>query len=361
MNTPHYKIYASPNLSIIGHNSTINVTGDILIPSAIIKPDVEHNLSTLPMNDIKYTSEKSFLNYSSWDLSSKITATFGDDVHLDLLGIHALMEGGVDITKHPGQTFLANGHILVSKGTYTHYGHTLTVEPESSLIFTNTPIISPTINIRASNTIQAYSTPGGAQTNSNFVTVGIQLTGLITKPDISLYSIPNTLSQTTILSYLILGNSGLSETNNSDSSNDSLNNLITALNAMRVGESALSSYGGFTNQINKALGLSELGVEQHQTLDAIGNELDDQTTLVVGRYITSNLYFRYKYQYNNDTSDYIELFNDYDNIYQLNYKLNDHWSIEATQSSGKDTNQSIDNKDDNSAYGIDLLYQFSID
>ena len=88
-----------------------------------------------------------------------------------------------------------------------------------------------------------------------------------------------------------------------------------------------------SNNIEKTLGLNELGVETSSTVDAVGNEIAQQDYFVLGKFIAPKLYLRYS-QGLMDSND----------ILQFKYFITPQWIIQ-TQA------DSLDNSN-----GIDILY-----
>ncbi len=318
MNTPEYIIYASPNLTatIQGHN--VDLKGKVDIPKGVIQPFNFVGMTTLPSDQIVYTAGEPVTSQSTWNVSANVNVTLGKDVTVNTSGFNATVTGGATIIGHPKKMTLANGRVNVVKGTYSAYGRTLTITPNSYIQFINSPINNPNFNVRATKTIQVSQSLGGAQQiNLNNIVVGVELRGSFRHPKISFFSVPENLSQADILSYLVLGYSA--ET--TSGSNISL--LLEAANTLGGKGTGI---GGALSQIKQGLGLEELGIENETIMDAIGAPIDQQSAFVIGKRLTKNIYIRYSLGLGQGPFAPV-------NIFQLRYTLNRHWSIQTDSSS----------------------------
>ena len=167
------------------------------------------------------------------------------------------------------------------------------------------------------------------QLGTNEITVGMNIAGTSDSPQITLFSSAGNLSQADMLSFLLLGtsSSGISPTN--------MNLLLQALNTLPLTRRGAGSVEGITNQVKQGLGLSELGVESEPTFGPTGEVIPTATPtsyFVVGKRITSKIYFRYKYD------PFTSM-----NLFQLNYLLSTNWSLQLET-------------DGSTQSGIDLLY-----
>jgi translocation and assembly module TamB len=217
-------------------------------------------------------------------VSGKVAIRFGDDISINGFGLTSKLSGGIDWTKKRGSALgRANGAIRIDEGVFKAYGQHLTIE-DGRLLFAG-PVDNPGLNLRAVRP----DLP---------VKAGVNVTGTVRAPKISLFSEPPQSDGNT-LSYIVTGHA-LDEASGSDAS------LLTqAALSLGAEESA-----AVTNQISNALGLDELSV-------AAGDTARD-TSLVAGKRLTPKLSVR---------TD----FNPFDQLWSffLNYKLTQRWSVEA--------------------------------
>ena len=319
MNTPEYLIYASPKLKFHILGKVINMQGEVTIPKGLIQPHDFTNVTSLPPGQIVYIGQSSTKDDQSWQISAKLTIILGKDVTVKTSGLQAQVTGQTTLTGSPKHPTLAKGRINITKGEYTAYGKTLLIKPGSFIQFVNSPVSNPNLNIRATKRIPIGSVATGQQFDVNDIIVGILVTGNFHRPKIRLFSIPATLSQADILSYLILGYA----TNIHSKSNIDL--LLEAASALQLGGSG-GGIGGVLSQIKQGLGLTELGVESKTMTDAAGTPIDKQTAFVIGKQLTQRIYIRYSRELGQ--SAFLPV-----NMFQLRYALGKNWVVQTNSSS----------------------------
>lgn len=317
MNTPEYIIYASPQFKVLIQGNNIDLTGKVDIPKGIIQPLTFTNVTTLPTEQVVYTAGEPSVGKSHWNISAHVEVSLGKEITVNTHGFNAIITGKATITGMPKKTTLARGRIDIIKGSYSAYGKKLTISPGSYIQFINSPVSNPIFDVRATKLIQLSSSLAIQQFGLNDIIVGIQLRGSLQHPDISFFSIPATLSQADILSYLLLGYSS----ENAKGSNLGL--IATAASAMG-GKGA--GTGGALSEIKQGLGLSELGVESQTLIDAIGTPIDEQNAFVIGKRLTKKIYIRYSLGLGQGAFAPV-------NIFQLRYTLNRQWAIQTDSSS----------------------------
>ncbi len=144
----------------------------------------------------------------------------------------------------------------------------------------------------------------------------VNLRGSFRHPKFSFFSIPTTLSQADILSYLVLGYA---------SENTSSNNLAILLDVAGGLGGKGTGIGGAISEIKQGLGLTELGVESKQVINAVDQPINQQTSFVIGKQLTKNIYIRYSIGLGQGPFSPV-------NIFQLQYKINRHWTIQTDSS-----------------------------
>lgn len=318
MNTDQYIIYATTNLIAKIKNNAVFLTGKINIPKAVISPNDFHSTITLPDNDIVYTNKERVKSEPFWQIHMNVTATVGDDVRLHAFGVHAQLGGKMNLTQNPDHELFGTGAITVRHGKYSVYGQTLTIEPNSSLIFTDSLLNNPGLNLKATKTIRTINSMnsiGVSDFSQRKIIVGIEMHGTIKEPKIAFFSNRSSLSQSDILSYLLLGYSNESNTpGNTDL-------LLRGLAAINISSQGLMGKENIASQIQSGLGLSEMGVESETTSEVLGNPLNRQSAFVVGKHLTKKLYVRYS----------IGLLDPVD-VFEIRYLLNDNWFLQGDSS-----------------------------
>jgi translocation and assembly module TamB len=184
--------------------------------------------------------------------------------------------------------------------------------PSGSLSFANSPINNPNVNLHVSRTINQSASQTFRNNANEKLTVGLNITGYLNNLKIDFFSSPIDLSQDKILSYLLLGQTL------SGSTGANLPALINAINSMGGDSSTLGGITNIQNTMRQKIGLTEMGVEAQDTIDSLGNTIDHQTAVVLGKYILPNIYVRY----NIGLLDPV-------NTWQIRYILNHRWSIQS--------------------------------
>jgi translocation and assembly module TamB len=261
-------------------------------------------------------------NNSDWKVfmdTNLIIGNTGNGLVLDTLGIKGRLTGELTATKKPNQPILTTGQLRLAKipqPTYNFRGKTLQIS-NATLTYNNLPIGQPNINVDAFLIIpQAISNTGGNGIKSN-LTVGIQLSGNLDNPTINFYSSPITLSQSDILSYIVFGQPAA--------------NSGSALSLLMAAIKGSGSTGKLQGGLQKSLGLGELGIESQNTVDPLGNTINHNNAVVLGKALSRKLYLRY-------SIGIIDPVNTLEVIYEINHK----WSVQTSRSS--------------LGSGIDLLY-----
>jgi translocation and assembly module TamB len=191
-----------------------------------------------------------------YDMSAVVQVDLGRHVHVTGYGLDAKLGGQLTLRATPGRPLAAFGSIEVREGTYSAYGQTLTLVKGGAVNFSG-PIDSPGLNL-------------SAQRDGLPVTVGVQVTGSLRAPIVTLTSTP-TMPDSEILSWLVLGQ------DLTTASPDNLALLQTAASALLA-----SGQGApITSRVASALGLDQL---------SFGGQGGLQNSIVtLGKRLTSKL------------------------------------------------------------------------
>jgi len=298
-NLPEVRATASPDLSLSMQKKRIDIKGTVKIPKAMIL------LEELPEHAVTVSEDARIISDTTKDtvkprplpVYANIQLQLGDDVSLDGKGLRVRLGGRLAIRETPGKPLQAKGKIKIIEGSYTAYGQDLSLE-QGSIIF-NGPISQPGLDLKAQRKIDD-------------ITVGLLIRGTLQNPQSEIFSTP-AMPQSDAIAYLLTGKP-LRSTGSAGGT------LITgALTKLGVKGSA-----GLVEEIRNTTGLSTLEIET-------GSDTS-QTALLIGKYLTPQLYVQYVKR----------LFLESDSI-QLRYDINKNLQLEAESGTSQ---------------GIDLIYQF---
>jgi hypothetical protein len=333
INTMKYHITLSPKLHIEVVNNTINTTGSIYLNKARLSDNFDHKSIQAPYADIVFKNKK----LTKYIFNNNINIKLSKDIYINTFGLSGLITGDLNITSRNSTPTIASGSLKLIKGTYKAYGVNLKAKKNSALIFNHSTLTNPTLSLSAFKTIT--TTSGLSNASPSTILIGVNVRGELHSPKISLFSIPSTLSQTDMLSYLLLGYS-LENSNSED--NRSNNNLFYALQLAGTGLGG-ESFSGINTLLKKNLGIDYLGLETPEDTDALGNTVfrSSESNLAISKYINKNLLIKYS-QYNNTL------------LAKLN--LSKKFYLQVSNSSSSILNPYSSNM----AMGIDLFYNDDI-
>ena len=279
---PEAQVTISPDLQISMVERTLDITGKLHLPFAKLQPKDISSTARVSNDTVIIGSEQA--PEEKWQVTTRVNLTLGEQVSFIGFGFEGSLGGGLEVVDVPGQLSLGNGEILIREGRYRAYGQRLEIK-DGRLLFAGSPLDNPGLDLRATREVDD-------------VTVGLQVRGRLQKPELELFSNPS-LSQTEMLSYLLLGRP-LDNTSGSDGE------------MMARAALALGIAGGDTiaRQLGDRFGLDEVRVES--------SDGGDQASLVVGRYLSPDLYVSYGV-------GLIESIN----TLNLRYRMTERWQIEA--------------------------------
>lgn len=327
MNTPSYKIYASPNLTIqkkLANQYLIN--GSIEIPTADINsPEMGASSESLS-DDVQFVKNKS--STPSGVFSGDINLLLGNAISINMKGLTGKLSGGLHIHLNSATTTTATGTLEMQKGSYDAYGQTLNIKT-AKIIYTDSPINNPGIAVTAAKTILVAATASNSSLGQNFslptsysagrnVTVGINVGGTLQHYTVTLFSDPSIYSQSDILSLILTGQTA------DKLSGNNAQLLLKAASAFNLGGNTV---GNITEQLQQFFGLDELGIGSQNYL--VNGAPTQATSLTVGKRLTSRLSISYSIGLLNPVS-----------ILLAKYSLTKNWSIQSNASS-QDTGADI--------------------
>ncbi|HVW70974.1 MAG TPA: translocation/assembly module TamB domain-containing protein [Steroidobacteraceae bacterium] len=294
VDVPEAQIEASPDLEFRVDGRKIDVTGSVSVPLAKIEPK---DLT----GAVRASSDEVILGTAAEDPAKRfevvtnITLTLGDHVSIQTSGLTGRLTGSITVRSGNDAVTRATGELSVEEGKYVAYAHNLDIQ-RGRLIFTGGPVDDPGIDIRA---IRKFPD----------VTAGVNVRGTLLQPRLSFFSEPS-LAQAEIVSLLLSGSLSTTPTRPSGA----------ASNAALVQGGAM-----LAQELGQHVGIQQVGVES----DLLTND----TSLVLGRYLSPRLYVSYGISLTEQL-----------NTLKLRYSLGDHWVIrtEVGQARGADLVYSID-------------------
>ena len=307
----------SPDLNFVLDGRDLNVNGTVTVPHALLKPrDLSSSAQVSP--DQVLVGEEGGPPAEPWHLRSKLEVVLGDDVYFDGFGLTGNITGSVTANSEPGHPTTGSGELNVKNGYYApQFLHNafyqrlysalqqkLSIE-YGRLLFTGGPITDPALDMRA---VRANAHPEVVQFGQVEQKVGVQVRGLLTAPDISLWADPP-LPQSQLVSYLITGRPNSLE--GGGAYNNGTPGVVTA-----------SSLSGTSAQSNQDVSL-HLGGSNPLALDVSYQSIQTANgTLTngvfIGKELASNLYVRY-----GQASDQTY------NVLQIIYRISTQWMVQA--------------------------------
>ena len=259
-NIPEAYVLIDSKLKLRVQGNNMNIDGDITVPRASFKP---HTLpqGTVPVSPdiVIIHAEKQTEKPTRWLITSHLRVQLSDQVDFNGFGIRGKLRGMVMLNAEPGQLVMAQGEISIVDGVYRMSGQDLMIR-RGRMIFSNTFIDDPALDVEAVRNIEN-------------VTAGVRLKGTLKQPQLSIFSEPG-MPETQALSYLILGHSS---SQNTTAEGNSISNTATALGFV-AGDYLEKGIGG-------RLGLDELRLDV--------NETTQNTSLMLGKYLSPHLIVRY--------------------------------------------------------------------
>jgi translocation and assembly module TamB len=331
--TNNYIVNISPALTIALTPPSIQITGKILIPSAQLKPISFSNTVSLS-EDVVFVKKKEAKEPNPFNMTTHVFVEMGNDVALDVKGLHGFLDGTIEVKQAPKTPPSAVGELRVRDGKYNAYGQNLTID-QGQLLFTGGPIDNPALRIRAVRKFSSINFSNSSQrldfraANIDTVdigsptTVGIEMSGRLNAHKITLFSIPPTLSQSDILSLLLLGKPA----NQASKSGGQL--LLTAISSMNLDSGTKGLQ--LMEQLKQKLGL-DIDLQDDPRYSRSTTQSGENTSLVVTKSLSDRVYISYN----------MGLLQKDSGVIILKYLLSKYFSVQVTASD-------IGN-------GLDLLY-----
>ncbi len=296
VDVPEALIDASPDLEFAVDGHRIDVTGTVKVPAAKIEPkDLTGAVRSSSDEVIVGSEEEDPAN--RFEVVTNVTLSLGEHVNIHTQGLTGRLTGNISVRSGYDAVTRATGELSVEEGKYVAYAHNMDIR-RGRLIFTGGPVDDPGIDIQA---VRKFPD----------VTAGVNVRGTLLQPRLSFFSEPS-LAQSEIVSLLLSGS--LSTTTAPTHPNGAASNA-----ALVQGGAMLAA------EVGQYVGIQNVGVES----DLLTND----TSLVLGRYLSPRLYVSYGISLTEQL-----------NTLKLRYSLGDHWVVrtEFGQARGADLIYSIE-------------------
>ncbi|MHB1581959.1 MAG: translocation/assembly module TamB domain-containing protein, partial [Acidithiobacillus sp.] len=262
LNLPQVEAAVSPDLSISGNRNKINIQGNIHTNRLrILGTDFS---GPKPSSDVVFV--KNVHKSSGHALGVNVHVTLGNDARVVISGLRARLVGSLAVEMHDGQSPQVDGTLRMVDGHYAIYGHTLTFQ--RGFILFHGAANQANLDVLAVRTIKSSSS---FAVDNTPVEAGVQVTGTLQVPQVALYSKPS-MSQTDILSYLVLGTPSSGLTSQDALLSAAAGTLFSASRAAVFGDS-LSSSG------------IDVGVSSNGNATGLAGAM-----VTLGHYLTPDLY-----------------------------------------------------------------------
>lgn len=276
---PEARVFASPDLRFAIDDHRIEVTGEVAIPEARIRPADTAGAVLASSDERIDRPQAEEAAGEAYEVATRVRVSLGKKVSVKAYGLSATVTGSVSAQTAPRESTTASGELEVTEGQYSAYGRELEVE-RGRLLFTGGPLTDPGVDLRATRELPGYQ-------------VGVIARGPLRRPQLTLFSEPS-LPQAQIASMLIIGRSNIQGDPGAEGS---------SLSAAEQGGAFLAG------QLGKYVGLDDIGVTQ---------DPDSGTEVVLGKYLSPRLYVSYG----------ISLVEEI-NTLKLRYTIGDRWTLSA--------------------------------
>lgn len=280
VNVPEARITASPDLHFRIDGRELAANGTVVVPYARIAP-ADLTGAVVASSDERIVGAPVVDPQDTFRVTSNIRLELGERVEIDTFGLSGRIAGAITASSTPDGTSRGQGELGVAEGKYMALGRRLDIE-RGRLIFGGGLLADPGIDIRATKEFPD-------------VKAGVNVRGTLREPRMTFFSEPS-LPQSQIVSLILAGGS-----------------LESAQDSQRsgAGRNALLAQGGaiLAQQLGSKLGIEDVGIEQN---------LANETSLVLGKYLSPRLYVSYGIS----LAEAI-------NTLKMRYTLNDKWTIKT--------------------------------
>jgi translocation and assembly module TamB len=286
INIPEARVDASPDVALDLQGQRIDVKGQVALPYARIEPANLTN-AVLPSSDEVIVGQSASPHPTIFKVYSDITLQLGERVTVNTAGLSGRLSGSIRVATDDSGISRGSGELKVEEGKYLAYGRNLDIQ-RGRLLFSNGLMGDPGLDLRA---VKKFPD----------ITAGINVRGTLRQPRMTFFSDPE-VAQSQIVSLLLAGGS-LESVQNTSTTTDPAGTRSSASRAdLMQGGAILAQQIGGRYDI-------EAGVEQ---------DLDNETSLVLGRYLSPRLYVSYGV----GLAEAI-------NTLKMRYTIGDHWTVKT--------------------------------
>jgi translocation and assembly module TamB len=290
VNVPEVRIVASPDISMRVDGRRIDIDGEVTVPHARIAP-VELTGAVLSSSDEVIVGARITPPEKRFQVYSRLRLVLGNDVRIETYGLTGKLTGSVTASSRPENQGTGVGELKVDEGTYTVLARRLDIE-RGRLLFNGSPLSNPGVDIRAVRHLPD-------------IIVGANVRGTLREPTLSFFSDPP-ISQTQIVSLLVAGGTLESvQDNAAQQAGNSRNQLLTQGGAI------------LASALGAQLGLPDVTIESTR---------QNETSLVLGKYLSPRLYVSYGVSLTEAI-----------NTLKLRYTLGDRWTIRMESGANNST------------------------
>ncbi|TVP86980.1 MAG: hypothetical protein EA347_08445 [Thioalkalivibrio sp.] len=287
----------SPEINVEFRPELLTVRGEIVVPSAMIRPpDLPPGAVSVSRDEMVVGEEAEPPPALPMDI--RVRVILGDDVRFEGFDLVARFTGDLDLVDLPGRPLQLFGDVEVPEGRYESWGQDLTVD--RGLVIFQGPVDRPLLDLRAVRRVPAHD-----------VVVGVEIGGTPDQLRSEVFSEPP-MDDTEAMAFLLTGRP-LSGAGEGDG------NLIAGAAAAW----GLEQAGMITERLGRELGL-EVELEADPTAE--------EGVLTIGTYLSPRLLLSYG----------IGLFDGSSKV-MLRYELTRSLSVETTSSA--------------EGQGIDFIYR----
>ncbi len=282
VDVPEARIQASPKLDFAIAGNHIDVTGEVKVPQASLEPATITN-AVLSSSDEVLVGAPVNERQNAWQVVSDILITLGEKVRIDSYGLKGLISGSIRAHSDESQISRGAGELSVTEGKYVAFGRNLDIS-RGRLLFNNGPLGDPGIDLRAQKVFPD-------------VTAGVNVRGSLRAPRMTFFSEP-AIPQSQIVSLILAGGS-LESVQSGNRSGATRNEMLAQGGAI------------LAQQLGNRVGIEDVSIE---------SDLTNETSLVLGKYLSPRLYVSYGIS----LAEAI-------NTVKLRYTVGDHWTIKTEQ------------------------------
>ena len=290
VDVPEAKIHASPNLDFKIAGRRIDATGTVTLSDASLTPADLTN-AVLTSNDEVMVGARPVDPDDRWIVVSDIQLKLGENVNVDTLGLTARLGGGIALRTDEAGNSRGQGELTVESGRYAALGRLLDIT-RGRLLFNNGPLGDPGIDLRAEKEFPD-------------VVAGVNVRGTLRAPRMTFYSEPS-IPQSQIASLILAGGSLESVQGNAGGA-AARNDLLAQGGAI------------LAQRLGSRVGIEDVSIE---------SDLSNETSLVLGKYLSPRLYVSYGIS----LAEAI-------NTLKLRYTIGDNWTLKTE--SGKEQSADI--------------------